>query len=78
MFNLVRNRANLRLRFLVLLVEGATLLSIGSCSRKERPSAPQATARTFASPDDAGKGLFEAAKSGNPETVLGIFGPGAK
>jgi hypothetical protein len=76
MFELVRNRASLG-RFLVV-VGAAMLLSIWSCNKKEQPSAAQATAKTFASPDEAGKSLFEAAKSGNPETVLAIFGPGAK
>jgi hypothetical protein len=54
------------------------MVSQWSCNKKEQPSAAQATAKTFASPDEAGKGLFEAAKSGNPDTVLAIFGPGAK
>jgi hypothetical protein len=77
MFDLVRNRASLG-RFLVLVVGAATLLSIWGCNKNEQASPAQATAKTFASPDDAGKGLFEAAKSGNQETVLAIFGPGAK
>jgi hypothetical protein len=78
MFELIRNRAKLGLRFLVLVVGGATLPSMESCNKQEQSSAPQATAKTFASPADAGKGLFEAAKTGNPETVLAIFGPGSK
>ena len=77
MFELVRNRASLG-RFLLLVVGAATMVSQWSCNKKEQPSAAQATAKTFASPEEAGKGLFEAAKSGNPETVLAIFGPGAK
>jgi hypothetical protein len=77
MFDLVCNRASLR-RFLVLVVTAASLVLLWSCNNKEQPPAAQAAAKTFASPDDAGKGLFEAAKSGNPETVLAIFGPGAK
>jgi hypothetical protein len=78
MFDLVRNRANLGLRYLLLVVGAATLLSIWGCNKNEQASPAQASAKTFASPDEAGKGLFEAAKSGNQETVLAIFGPGAK
>jgi hypothetical protein len=78
MFDLVGNRASSRLRYLLMAVGAATLLSIWGCSKNEQASTAQASAKTFASPDDAGKGLFEAAKSGNPETVLAIFGPGAK
>jgi len=78
MFHLVGNRASLGLRFLLLVVGAATLLSIWACNKKEQPSPVQASPKTFASPDDAGKGLFEAVKSGNQETVLAIFGPGTK
>ncbi|MGA3318099.1 MAG: DUF2950 domain-containing protein [Candidatus Korobacteraceae bacterium] len=77
MFDLVRNRASLGLRFLRLMVAAAMLFSIWACNQKEQPPA-QASPKTFASPDDAGKGLFEAAKSGNQETVLALFGPGTK
>jgi hypothetical protein len=78
MFDLFRNRASLGLRFPLLVVGAATLLSIWACNRKEQPSHAQASPKTFASPDDAGKGLFEAVKSGDQETVLAIFGSGAK
>jgi hypothetical protein len=78
MFDLSRNRASLGLRFLLLTVSAATLVSIWACNKKAQFSAAKASPRTFASPDDAGKGLFEAAKSGNQETVLAIFGPGTK
>jgi hypothetical protein len=78
MFDLLRSRASLGLRSLLLMVSAATLISIWACNKKTPPSAVEASPRTFASPDDAGKGLFEAAKSGNQETVLAIFGPGSK
>lgn len=76
MFDLVRNRASLMSRFLRPMVAAAMLLSIGACNKKEQPTPAQASPKTFASPDDAGKALFEAAKSGNQETVLTLFGPG--
>jgi len=78
MFDLLRNRARLGLRFLLPVVSTVALVSIWACNKKAPPSTAQASPKTFASPDDAGKGLFEAAKSGNQETLLAIFGPGSK
>ena len=78
MFDLLRNRASLGLRFLLLVVSTVALVSIWACNKKGQPSAAQASPKTFASPDDAGKGLFEAAQSGNQETILAIFGPASK
>ena len=78
MFNFVRNRASLGLRFLWLMVGATMLFSIWPCNKKEQTVPAQASPKTFASPEDAGKGLLEAAKSGNQETVLAIFGPGTK
>ena len=75
MYESLRSRANLGVRFLMLVVSAATLVSIWACNKKTQPPAAQASPKTFASPDDAGKSLFEAAKSGNQETVLTILGP---
>jgi|SRR5579862_7875603 len=38
----------------------------------------QASSKAFASPEDAGNGLLEAAKSGNQDALLAIFGPDSK
>jgi hypothetical protein len=78
MFDLLRNRASLRLRFLLAVVSTVALFSIWACGNNSQPSATQAGPKNFASPDDAGKGLFDAAKSGNQEAVLAIFGSGNK
>lgn len=78
MFDLIRNYARVGLHFLWLIVGAATLLSIWACNENGQPVPAQASPRTFASPDDAGKAIFEAAKSGNQETVLAIFGPQTK
>jgi hypothetical protein len=51
----------------------ALVISIAACSKSDKPSY-----RVFASPDDAGNGLLEAAKSGDQNAVLAIFGPGSK
>ena len=77
MFALLRSPASLGSRFL-LLVSAAALFSIWACGNNPRQSAAQAPPKNFASPDDAGKGLFDAAKSGNQEAVLAIFGPANK
>jgi hypothetical protein len=78
MFDLVRNRASIVSRFRLLIVSVATLVSICACNEKAQPPAVEAAPKNFSSPDDAGKGLFEAAKSGNQEAVVAIFGHGAK
>jgi Protein of unknown function (DUF2950) len=83
MFDLLRNRASLRLRFLLAVVSTVALFSVWACGEKAQPSAAQPSAgqsgpKNFASPDEAGKGLFDAAKSGNQDAVLAIFGSGNK
>ena len=44
----------------------------------EKPAATEAVQKTFASPDDAGKSLVEAAKAGNHDALIAIFGPGSQ
>jgi hypothetical protein len=78
MFELLRNRPSFRLRPVLLTVSAATLFSIWACGNNAQPSAAQAAPKNFASPDDAGKALFDAAKSADQETVLAIFGPANK
>jgi hypothetical protein len=55
-----------------------TLFAIGACTKKEQPAPAPASPQAFASPEAAGKGLVEAAKSQNQDTILFIFGPGSK
>ena len=83
MFALARNRRNSGSRFLLLAVGVAATLSLWACgSKNEQPSAGQSQAQAapklFASPDEAGKALFDASKSGNQDAVMAIFGQGAK
>src|SRR5277367_3603621 len=78
MFDLLRNRASLKLRFLPLMAGAVALFSVWGCGNKAQPSAAEAGPKTFASPDEAGKSLFDAAKSGNQDEVLAIFGSGNK
>ncbi|HEY6304544.1 MAG TPA: DUF2950 domain-containing protein [Terriglobales bacterium] len=56
-------------RFLLL----ALIVSLAACNKSEKPSVA-----VFASPDDAGNGLLQAAKSGDLNAVLAIFGPDSK
>jgi hypothetical protein len=49
---------------------------LAACSQsKQAPAAP--AQRTFASPDEAGRALIEAAQSGDQNSMLAIFGPGS-
>jgi hypothetical protein len=73
MFDLVRNRFVLSLLTRILCF--ASLLSFVACNKKENPETAQAPPKTFASPDEAGKALGDAAKSQNQEAILAIFGP---
>ena len=63
----------------ILLALFALVISLASCSKKqEQPLATAAVQKTFATPDDAGKAVVDAAKSDNQEAMLAIFGPGSK
>ncbi len=63
--------------FFALLV---LVISLASCNKQEKPveNQTQAVQKTFASPDDAGKTLVDAAKSDNRDEMLAIFGPNSK
>lgn len=61
------------------LVLGSSLLGCGKPQTVTATSATRATAaaqRTFASPEEAGTALLDAAKSGDRTTLVAIFGPG--
>src|SRR5580693_7794420 len=47
--------------------------SFVGCNKTAKPSY-----QAFASPDDAGSGLLTAAKTGDPNTILAVFGAGSK
>src|SRR5580704_953212 len=51
----------------------ALIISLAACSKSDKPSL-----RVFASPDDAGNALREAAQSGDENAVLAIFGADSK
>jgi hypothetical protein len=57
----------------------ALVTSLASCSKRENKVAGSNVApRTFASPAAAGAALFEAAKAGDQDTLVAIFGPEGK
>jgi len=76
MSRLLRNRcfANRLARFSACL---ALLGSLVSCS-KTADTTSQQPQRTFSSPEDAGTAFLDAAKSGDQQVLLAIFGPDTK
>ncbi len=56
-------------RFVLL----ALIVPIAACNKSDKP-----TLRVFASPEDAGNGLLDAAKSGDQDAVLSVFGTESK
>jgi len=64
--------------FLMLFVLLPSLVSCNKCSQSKNVTSKAAAQKTFASPAEAGAALFEAAKSGNQDELLAIFGPEAK
>ena len=67
--SLKNHRIAAKTQFLLL----ALAIPLAACSKSDKPSY-----RVFASPEDAGNGLVEAAKSGDQKAVLAIFGPESK
>jgi len=61
-----------------LLIALALIIPLTSGSMSENAVAAVASQSTFASPAEAGKALVEAAKSGDENAVLAVFGPGSK
>jgi len=51
----------------------ALVIPLAACNKSDKPSS-----RVFASPDEAGNGLLDAAKSGDQNAVLAVFGPESK
>ena len=77
MFYLIRNRTGFAPSFLSITLGCGLLLSLSACSKQVQPAAEQAAPKTFASPEEAGKALGDAAKSQSQDTVLAILGPGS-
>ena len=56
----------------------AFLLPLAACNHGNNNEAAMASSKAFATPDEAGNALLAAAKAGDQNTVLAIFGPDAK
>lgn len=67
------SRATRRISITTRFVLLALIIPLASCGKSDKPSY-----RVFSSPDDAGSGLLEAAKSGDQNAVLAVFGPDSK
>jgi len=62
-----------RLAHISRLLPLVLLVSLTACTKSDKPSA-----KAFASPEDAGNALLQAAKSGDQNAVLAVLGPDAK
>src|SRR5271169_6871681 len=69
LMSLKPRRITLAARFLLL----ALILPLASCNRSATPEKPSIS--VFATPDDASNALLAAAKSGDHDALLAIFGP---
>jgi hypothetical protein len=57
----------------------ALMIPFPSCNKSPKePTATEAAQKTFASPDEAGKAVAEAATAGNHDALVAIFGPGSQ
>jgi len=65
-----------RIAFTIRLLVLALVVPLAACNKSENSEKPSIT--VFASPDDAGNALLAAAKSGDQNAVLAIFGPDSK
>jgi Protein of unknown function (DUF2950) len=72
--SLTRHKLLLTLQLLLL----AVLLPLVACKGSEKPSTTAPSLSVFASPDEAGNALLTAAKSGDQNVLMTIFGPDSK
>jgi hypothetical protein len=63
-------------RCIRLLALAAIIVLPTGCQKSQEAPTPSGP-KTFASPDDASRSLYEAAKAGDSNALLAIFGPGA-
>jgi hypothetical protein len=78
MSRLLRDHSSQIVRVALGLTFLAVLIATTSCAKAEGVSAAQESTRTFASPQEAGAALLQAARSGDQASFLEIFGPDAK
>jgi hypothetical protein len=61
----------------IRLLALAAIIMLPTGCQKSQPAPAASGPKTFASPDDASRSLYEAAKAGDSNALLAIFGPGA-
>lgn len=62
-----------RLAVMIQLLLVTLIISLTACNQSDKPSS-----KAFASPDDAGNALLQAAKSGDQNALLAVFGADSK
>ena len=75
---LARNQNILAAHLVMFVASLALITSLVACNKQGNTVSEKAVQRTFASPENAGAALLDAAKSGDQGTLLAIFGPEAK
>ncbi|HMH15439.1 MAG TPA: DUF2950 domain-containing protein [Edaphobacter sp.] len=65
-----------RIAFTIRLLLLTIILPLAACKKSEAPDKPSIS--VFVSPDDAGNALLAAAKSGDQNALLAVFGPDSK
>jgi hypothetical protein len=65
-----------RIAFTIRLLLLTIIVPLAACKKSENPEKP--TISVFASPDDASNALLAAARSGDQNALLAIFGPDSK
>jgi hypothetical protein len=79
MSHLTRNLKLLATNLSMLVTMFVLVISLAACNEAQNPHADvRAAQKTFASPTEAGAAFLQAAKSGNQDALLAIFGPDAK
>jgi len=66
MSGLLRNQKTLVARLVMFVVLLVLTTSLGACNKQGGTASEKAVQKSFASPDDAGAALLDAAKSGGP------------
>jgi hypothetical protein len=78
MSHLLGDNKNQMFQIGLSLILFALVISLASCRKPEKVAAVNEPLKTFASPQEAGNALLEAAKSGNQASLLEIFGPNGR
>jgi hypothetical protein len=76
---MVCNKKAQAARFAIFAALLAMVITLVSCNKSENDThKKEAAQKTFASPEDAGAAFLDAAKSGDQNALLALFGPDAK